>query len=230
MSGARRISGSFDSTADRLKVQDAKDDGDDGDEEAVGKSRPARSGQVARTLAARGPRQQRRDDRDDRPDRYERPWRFAEEVRLGREFRRPRLEEPRDGRVDVSTRSRAALRGVRRSFSRGPSVMARVSYRSGFDRSGRRDSMGSDAHPRQVETVVVGAGQAGLVMSSFLSDAGREHVLLGRRDTLGGGGQLNETSSHVRRRGQRRPVPRRTLVRGARKTGSGLDEPRPGLD
>ncbi len=49
--------------------------------------------------------------------------------------------------------------------------------------------MGSGARPRQVETVVVGAGQAGLVMSSFLSDAGREHVLLERRDTLGGGWQ-----------------------------------------
>src|SRR5688572_32475873 len=49
--------------------------------------------------------------------------------------------------------------------------------------------MPSDARPRQVETVVVGAGQAGLVMSSFLSGAGREHVLLDRRDTLGGGWQ-----------------------------------------
>lgn len=49
--------------------------------------------------------------------------------------------------------------------------------------------MGSDARPRQVETVVVGAGQAGLVMSSFLGQAGREHVLLERRDTLGGSWQ-----------------------------------------
>ncbi len=49
--------------------------------------------------------------------------------------------------------------------------------------------MGSDVRPRQVETVVVGAGQAGLVMSSFLGQAGREHVLLERRDTLGGGWQ-----------------------------------------
>ena len=49
--------------------------------------------------------------------------------------------------------------------------------------------MTSDVRPRQVETVVVGAGQAGLVMSTFLQAAGREHVLLDRRETLGGGWQ-----------------------------------------
>ena len=49
--------------------------------------------------------------------------------------------------------------------------------------------MGSDVRAREVETVVVGAGQAGLVMSSFLREAGREHVLLDRRTTLGGGWQ-----------------------------------------
>ena len=49
--------------------------------------------------------------------------------------------------------------------------------------------MTSDVRPRQVETVVVGAGQAGLVMSTFLQAAGREHVLLDRRATLGGGWQ-----------------------------------------
>ncbi len=43
--------------------------------------------------------------------------------------------------------------------------------------------------PRQVQTVVVGAGQAGLVMSTFLQAAGREHVLLDRRESLGGGWQ-----------------------------------------
>jgi putative flavoprotein involved in K+ transport len=40
---------------------------------------------------------------------------------------------------------------------------------------------------RSVESVVVGAGQAGLVMSRLLSDAGREHVVLDRRLALGGG-------------------------------------------
>jgi putative flavoprotein involved in K+ transport len=49
--------------------------------------------------------------------------------------------------------------------------------------------MHGSARPRQVETVVIGAGQAGLVMSTFLKSAGREHVLLDRRDALGGGWQ-----------------------------------------
>jgi putative flavoprotein involved in K+ transport len=42
---------------------------------------------------------------------------------------------------------------------------------------------------RSVETVIVGAGQAGLVTSRLLSDAGREHVVLERRSTLGGAWQ-----------------------------------------
>jgi putative flavoprotein involved in K+ transport len=42
---------------------------------------------------------------------------------------------------------------------------------------------------RAVETVVVGAGQAGLLMSWHLRQAGREHVVLDRRSTLGGGWQ-----------------------------------------
>jgi putative flavoprotein involved in K+ transport len=40
---------------------------------------------------------------------------------------------------------------------------------------------------RSIDTVVVGAGQAGLVASWHLREAGREHVLLDRRSTLGGG-------------------------------------------
>jgi putative flavoprotein involved in K+ transport len=43
--------------------------------------------------------------------------------------------------------------------------------------------------PHAVETVVVGAGQAGLTMSWFLREAGREHIVLDRRATLGGGWQ-----------------------------------------
>ncbi|MEW5991434.1 MAG: NAD(P)-binding domain-containing protein [Chloroflexota bacterium] len=43
--------------------------------------------------------------------------------------------------------------------------------------------------PRRVETVVIGAGQAGLAMSWHLGRAGREHVVLERRATLGGGWQ-----------------------------------------
>lgn len=39
------------------------------------------------------------------------------------------------------------------------------------------------------ETVVVGAGQAGLAMSRLLSRSGRDHLVLERRATLGGGWQ-----------------------------------------
>ncbi len=43
--------------------------------------------------------------------------------------------------------------------------------------------------PTTIETVIVGAGHAGLTMSWFLREAGRDHVLLERRTTLGGGWQ-----------------------------------------
>lgn len=43
--------------------------------------------------------------------------------------------------------------------------------------------------PRSVETVVIGAGHAGLIASWHLAQAGREHVVLERRETLGGGWQ-----------------------------------------
>jgi putative flavoprotein involved in K+ transport len=43
--------------------------------------------------------------------------------------------------------------------------------------------------PSRIETVIVGAGQAGLTMSWFLRQAGREHVIVERRATLGGGWQ-----------------------------------------
>lgn len=42
---------------------------------------------------------------------------------------------------------------------------------------------------RSTDVVVVGAGQAGLVMSQLLTTAGRDHVLLEQRATLGGGWQ-----------------------------------------
>ena len=41
--------------------------------------------------------------------------------------------------------------------------------------------------PTSTHTVVIGAGQAGLIMSRHLREAGREHVVLDRRDELGGG-------------------------------------------
>jgi putative flavoprotein involved in K+ transport len=43
--------------------------------------------------------------------------------------------------------------------------------------------------PESVNTLIVGAGQAGLVLSSMLSRAGHEHVLVEARPTLGGGWQ-----------------------------------------
>ncbi len=43
--------------------------------------------------------------------------------------------------------------------------------------------------PRSIEVVVIGAGQAGLTMSWYLRQAGREHIVLERRDRLGGGWQ-----------------------------------------
>lgn len=44
-----------------------------------------------------------------------------------------------------------------------------------------------DKLPDSVHTAVIGAGQAGLIMSRLLRQAGREHVVLERRDALGGG-------------------------------------------
>ena len=43
--------------------------------------------------------------------------------------------------------------------------------------------------PSRVDTVVVGAGHSGIGMSHFLTQAGRDHVVLERRATLGGGWQ-----------------------------------------
>jgi putative flavoprotein involved in K+ transport len=43
--------------------------------------------------------------------------------------------------------------------------------------------------PRRIETAVIGAGQAGLTMSWHLQRAGRDHVVLERRSTPGGGWQ-----------------------------------------
>lgn len=49
--------------------------------------------------------------------------------------------------------------------------------------------MSGSSGERSVETVVIGAGQAGLAVSHFLRQAGREHVVLERRSSLGGGWQ-----------------------------------------
>jgi putative flavoprotein involved in K+ transport len=42
---------------------------------------------------------------------------------------------------------------------------------------------------RDVDVLIVGAGHGGLAMSSMLTHAGREHLVLERRETLGGGWQ-----------------------------------------
>src|SRR5262249_53053893 len=49
--------------------------------------------------------------------------------------------------------------------------------------------LASWAVDRSIDTVIVGAGQAGLAVSRLLREAGREHVLLERRPALGGGWQ-----------------------------------------
>lgn len=41
--------------------------------------------------------------------------------------------------------------------------------------------------PRSIDALVVGGGHAGLVMSNFLREEGREHLVLERRERLGGG-------------------------------------------
>ena len=51
------------------------------------------------------------------------------------------------------------------------------------------DHAPTDRDHRIVDTVVIGAGQAGLTMSWYLGDAGVDHVVLERRDRLGGGWQ-----------------------------------------
>jgi putative flavoprotein involved in K+ transport len=43
--------------------------------------------------------------------------------------------------------------------------------------------------PSRVDTAIIGAGQSGLAMSRLLSLAGRDHVVIDRRETLGGGWQ-----------------------------------------
>jgi putative flavoprotein involved in K+ transport len=55
-----------------------------------------------------------------------------------------------------------------------------------FGTTDREVTVASDL-PDRIHTVVVGAGQAGLIMSRLLRHAGREHVVLDRRDELGGG-------------------------------------------
>src|SRR5262245_55325597 len=51
-----------------------------------------------------------------------------------------------------------------------------------------RNDMSTHAElPESVDVLIVGAGHAGLAMSGLLSEAGREHLVVERRDSLGGG-------------------------------------------
>ena len=47
----------------------------------------------------------------------------------------------------------------------------------------------SERLSRSIDTVVIGAGHSGLIMSWHLQQAGRDHIVLDRRETLGGGWQ-----------------------------------------
>ena len=51
------------------------------------------------------------------------------------------------------------------------------------------DSSQQEALPKDIDVLVVGAGHAGLAMSEFLRRTGREHVVIDRRERLGGGWQ-----------------------------------------
>ena len=43
--------------------------------------------------------------------------------------------------------------------------------------------------PKTIDVLIIGAGHTGLAMSGFLSQAGRDHIVVERRDRLGGGWQ-----------------------------------------
>src|SRR4029453_11750519 len=51
--------------------------------------------------------------------------------------------------------------------------------------------------PSRVDTAIIGAGQSGLAMSRLLSLAGRDHVVIDRRETLGGGWQDRWDAFHL---------------------------------
>jgi putative flavoprotein involved in K+ transport len=51
------------------------------------------------------------------------------------------------------------------------------------------NSAESTTLPNDVDVLVIGAGHAGLAASGFLGHAGREHLVVDRRDRLGGGWQ-----------------------------------------
>ena len=72
---------------------------------------------------------------------------------------------------------------------------ARGILRPRIDREGAMSGL-----PSVVDTVVIGAGHAGLIASWHLRRLGREHVVLDRRATLGGAGRTAGTRSSSSRR------------------------------
>jgi len=71
----------------------------------------------------------------------------------------------------------------------GEVVRCRVSPRRAVGRESTYPRLVAANLPASTHTVVIGAGHAGLIMSRLLRHAGREHVVLDRRATLGGGWQ-----------------------------------------
>src|SRR4051812_5505952 len=88
----------------------------------------------------------------------------------------------RHARADGCFRARSVRPSAAGGQTRRPRVEIRAAARYGRGVDGRT----AEGH-RSVETVVVGAGQAGLIMSHLLQKAGREHIVLERRTVLGGG-------------------------------------------
>src|SRR5262245_25134034 len=96
--------------------------------------------------------------------------------------------------LSISSSHPASLQAGRMSFARSrtgrdgvPCVCLRSRRRGHEVAPGGYAPAMPNGRARAVETVIVGAGQAGLAVSDLLSQAAREHVLLERRTTLGGG-------------------------------------------
>ncbi len=90
----------------------------------------------------------------------------------------------RDHRVDGVALERSRLVGVEDPRMIGTTSPAE--WPGNRRRNGKGPTMNL---PSKIETVVVGGGQAGLAMSSYLGQAGRDHHVLERRATLGGSWQ-----------------------------------------
>ena len=136
---------------------------------------------------------------------------------------KPKERMPGTGHGVAGRPQRDGKRATSRSPSQGAGSRPSVTSRS-------PDSVGVTL-PDDVDVLVVGAGHAGLVMSGLLTEAGREHVVVERRDRLGGGWRDRGTSSCsspeldgvVSGVGLRRPRPGRLHgARGDRRAGGTL--------